>query len=211
MILGFVILGKQLPESAVLWRSTVPEWLICISWISSLLLLRKFQDKSKGAVNDSDTGFTKKSAILWLVIISIVVLIFGVLLEETSDTIASHFEINGIIFVATILALVTSLPEISGGLAFVKERSYQPIISDIFGGNAFLPVLFLVASLISNNPILPKAQIMDIYLTGVAMIITTIYVVGIILNFQTRKRGLGRDSWLVLVVYILSLVGMFFI
>jgi hypothetical protein len=40
---------------------------------------------------------------------------------------------------------------------------YQLAISDIFGGNAFLPVLFLLATLISSKAVLPQAQDTDIY------------------------------------------------
>jgi cation:H+ antiporter len=211
IILALVIVGKQLNESNIFFRSTVPELLIAFSWIASILLLRKLQDKKEVKTEKSSEiqkPYTRKSAILWLVFISVIVLIFGVLLETTSDVIATHYNINGIIFGATILALVTSLPEISGGLAFVKTKTYQPIISDLFGGNAFLPVLFLMATLITNDSILPKAHNMDIYLTSVSIIITLIYIIGMVLKLPSRKKGLGIDSWVVLIVYLFSIVGM---
>ena len=212
LILVLVVVGKQLNSSSVFYGGTVPELLIAFSWIASIVLLRKLQTKEKSTKNQSaKKSFTKSSAIFWLISISIIVLIFGVLLEVTSDKIATHFNINGVIFGATILALVTSLPELSGGLEFVKDKTYQPIISDIFGGNAFLPVLFLVASLISNNPILPSANTTDIYLTAVAIIITTVYLMGMILKLPHRKKGLGLDSWVVLAIYIISVVGMFYL
>jgi cation:H+ antiporter len=214
IILTLVILGKQLNEIDLFFRSTVPEILIAFSWIASIIILKKVQPKEKTGLAPTTSiqkKYNKNSAIFWLISISIIILIFGVLLEITSDTIASHYNINGIIFGATILAIVTSLPEISGGLAFVKEKTYQPIISDIFGGNAFLPVLFLVATLITNDAILPKAHNIDIYLTTVAILITLIYIIGMILKFPTRKKGMGIDSWIVLIVYILSVLGMIFI
>ena len=215
IILVLVILGKQLHQSTILFSGTAPEILIACSWLASIVLMKKMQSKKENSTEKSSkkkvAKYTKKSALIWLVSIAIIVLVFGVLLETTSDKIATHFNINGIIFGATILAFVTSLPEISSGLGFVKEKSYQPIISDIFGGNAFLPVLFLVASLISKDPILPKAQNIDIYLTSVAIIITAIYLVGMIMQLPNRKKGLGIDSWIVLIVYLLSVIGMFYI
>ncbi len=175
--------------------------------------MRKVQEKREKIVKTKSktTKYTQKSAIVWLISIAIIVLIFGVLLEITCDAIATHFNINGIIFGATILAVVTSLPEISSGLEFVKDKTYQPIISTIFGGNAFLPVLFLVASLITNDSILPKAHNIDIYLTTIGIIITAIYVIGMVLKLPTRKKRLGIDSWVVLVVYVISVIGMLFL
>ncbi|MGS0748718.1 sodium:calcium antiporter [Halpernia sp. GG3] len=214
IILVLVILGKELTTSNLIFRTTPPELLIVFSWITSITIIRKIQsEKEPSNTNSSTTNKTKmtpKSSIIWLVAISLIILVFGVLLEETSNTIAGHFKINGLIFGATVLALVTSLPEISGGLAFVKNKTYQPIISDIFGGNAFLPVLFLAATMITNNPILPKAKNVDVYLTAVAIIITAIYLIGMILKLPDRKKGMGIDSWIVLGFYILSIIGMVF-
>lgn len=214
IILGLVIVGRQLKNSGIMFRTTAPELLIVFSWIVSILIIRKVEAKQTSKDSAEKTAakkYSKKTALFWLVFISIIILVFGVLLEETSDTIATHFNINGVIFGATVLALVTSLPEISGGLAFVKKKTYQPIISDIFGGNAFLPVLFLVATLITNKAILPKAHNIDIYLALIAIIITAIYLVGMILKLPTRKKGLGVDSWVVLTIYILSIAGMIYV
>jgi cation:H+ antiporter len=42
-------------------------------------------------------------------------------------------------------------------------------VSYIFGGNVFLPVVFLMACLLSGQAVLPQAQAPDIYLTGLGI------------------------------------------
>lgn len=213
IILVLVILGNEITPSSLIFRTTPPELLIALSWISSIIILKKVQSKKDSSENNSaknDKTMTPKSSVIWLIGISVIILVFGVLLEETSNTIAGHFKINGLIFGATVLAFVTSLPEISSGLAFVKAKTYQPIISDIFGGNTFLPVLFLAATMITNKPILSNAKNVDVYLTVIAIMITAIYLIGMLLKIPARKKGIGIDSWIVLGLYLLSILGMVF-
>ena len=49
-------------------------------------------------------------------------------------------------------------PRSRTGLTAVKQATTNSRSSDIFGGNAFLPVLFLVATLISGKAVLPSAH-----------------------------------------------------
>src|SRR5664280_1251578 len=116
---------------------------------------------------------------------------------------------KGVLFGATVLAAATALPEVSTGLAAMKLKDYQMAISDIFGGNAFLPVLFMVATVLSGKPVLPQAHKTDIYLTGLGILLTIIYIFG--LMFRPRKQlfWMGVDSFLVLIVYLVGLLGLF--
>ena len=82
-------------------------------------------------------------------------------------------------------------------------------IGDIFGGNAFLPVLFLVAGLITGQAILPHAQKSDIYLAAVGSLLTVIYLYGLLFRPQRRVLGMGIDSLLVFLCYLLGIAGLF--
>ncbi|QCX52573.1 hypothetical protein [Elizabethkingia sp. JS20170427COW] len=133
---------------------------------------------------------------------------FGVILANTSEGISQHFGIDGVIFGATILSLVTSLPEISGGLAFVKAKKHTPIISDIFGGNSFLPTLFLLANILAGRSIMVDAHKTDIYLVGLSIILTLLFIVGMLMQSPKRFRKLGLESWAMLIVYFLAIIGL---
>jgi cation:H+ antiporter len=122
---------------------------------------------------------------------------------------ADHLGLSGVLFGATILAAATSLPEVSTGLTSVRSGDYQLAVSDIFGGNAFLPVLFLLATLLSGRSVLPQAQNTDIYLTAVGMLLTLVYAGGLVFRPQRRILRMGVDSFAVLVLYLISVVGLF--
>ncbi len=123
--------------------------------------------------------------------------------------IASHIGMTGVLFGATVLAAATSLPELSTGLASIKLGDYKLAISDIFGGNAFLPVLFLLATLISGRSTLPQAQDTDIYLAGLGVLLTCVYLYGLIFRPKTKVVGMGIDSFVVLVLYGIGTGGLF--
>ena len=111
------------------------------------------------------------------------------------------------LFGATVLAASTALPEISTGIASVRMGDYQLAVSDIFGGNAFLPVLFLWAGLLSGNAVLPQITAVDLYLTGLGILLTVVFVWGLIARPQRRIGPIGVDSAVALALYLVGMIG----
>lgn len=150
---------------------------------------------------------TARAAIVFGVA-AIVTLIAGVLLEQSGSGMADRFGLSGVLFGGTVMAAATALPEISTGLASMKLKDYQLPVSDIFGGNAFLPVLFLLATLLSGQSVLPAAEKSDIYLAGLGILLTTVYAAGLIIRPERKVMGLGLDSLAVLILYAAGIVGL---
>lgn len=215
LILGMVIMGTQIKQEYVGHYTSPVEILIFISWIFGLLAIKKCEQmETIGRVEAAKMNkykFTRKSALVQLIVVGIVILFFGVGLAKSSEGISEYFGISGVVFGATVLSLVTALPEISGGLIFVKHKEYTPIINDIFGGNSFLPVLFLLANVFAGRSILTDAQGTDIYMTGLSIILTLIFLAGMIIKVPKRTWGLGVDSWIMLIIYTLGIIGLVFI
>src|SRR5204863_4594289 len=137
-----------------------------------------------------------------------VTLVAAVVLERSGEVLAGRVGVSGVVFGATFLAAATALPEISTGLSSIRLGDYQLAVSDIFGGNAFLPVLFLPAGLISGHAVLPQAQSTDIYLTGLGALLTAVYVVGLIFRPRRQLWVMGADSWAVVLLSALGIVGL---
>jgi cation:H+ antiporter len=136
-------------------------------------------------------------------------LVAGFFLEQSGDAASVQIGLSGILFGATVLALATSLPEISVGLQSIRQGDENLAISDIFGGNAFLPVLFLVAGLISGDAVLPQAGSADVYLTAIAALLTAVYAFGLLFRPKRRVLGMGIDSVAVVILYLIGIGGLF--
>jgi len=145
--------------------------------------------------------------LLRFAVASAVTLVAGLLLEQSGERLADGFGLSGVVFGATLLAASTALPEISTGIASVRMGDYQLAVSDIFGGNAFLPVLFLWAGLLSGSAVLPQITAVDIYLTGLGILLTVVFLWGLIARPQLRIGPLGVDSAVALALYVVGMIG----
>lgn len=227
-VLTVVIAGSQLPADLEWARLTPDVVLIAGIWLAGLFLVQRagahLPWHAGGAPSDGSphaSGHRRSqpapkhqsrstgAAIAIFVVSALATLAAGVVLERSGDAIADEIGLSGVLFGATVLALATSLPEISTGLQAIRQRDDNLAMSDIFGGNAFLPVLFLLATVISGQAVLPQANGADIYLTALAALLTLVYVVGLIFRPARRIAGMGVDSLVVLVLYGLGVAGLF--
>ncbi len=227
VMLTLVVMGHQLPE-ALVWHGITPDGaIICGAWVAGLYLIGKARGKlpwhSGGDAPGGQPRRTerqkrerddeKKRSTAWALTVFLVAALAtlgaGAVLQQTSETIAKQLGMTSVVFGATILAAITALPEVSTGFAAVRLGDYKLAISDIFGGNAFLPVIFLVATLVSGKAVLPKATKPDMYLTGLGMLLTAVYIYGLIFRPRRQIARMGIDSFIVLLLYIVGIAGLF--
>jgi cation:H+ antiporter len=228
-ILTVAVMGTQLPASLIIGRVEPAGLLITVLWLVGIWLIGKArtglpwheeghapggqkeprgvaQAKKRHDAQNKGVSITRTAIVF--VASAIVTLVAGVVLEMSGSDIAGRVGMDGVLFGSTFLAAATALPEVSTGIASVKLRDYKLAVSDIFGGNAFLPVLFLLASLLSGQAALPQAQSTDIYLTGLGSLLTAIYLYGLIFRPSRRILRMGIDSLLVLILYAIGIVGL---
>ena len=220
-ILMLCIIGALSPPTLMLWRTTPAELAILAAWLGGLWLIGHVQNRDSWRAAREEIAEASKtvapdrrpfSTVLTLFgVASLVTLGAGVLLTLASETLAARGHLDGAIFGATILAATTALPEVTTGLYAVRAGRYELAMSDIIAGNAFLPVLFLVGSLLSGEALLPSAQKPDLYMAALGALLTAVYCVGIILRSKRQFLGAGIDSLVVFVLYVAGIAGLFIV
>jgi cation:H+ antiporter len=228
-VLLVVIAGSQLPDDLILAHLTPGPVLIVIVWIIGLRLIGgpgsrlpwheggeapNGQEHPRGHARTttekkaSAKGVSTARAAGVFGVAALATLVAGVTIEQSGEQFFGDLGLSGILFGATVLAAATSLPELSTGLTAARSGDYKLAMGDIFGGNAFLPVLFLLVTLISGKAVLPQAQASDIYLTALGALLTIVYMVGLAFRPQRQVLRMGIDSLAVLVLYVIGVVGL---
>ena len=228
-LLVVVVMSTQLPPTLMVWRVAPGAVLIALLWMVGLLLIRRAgrglpwrphgHEPDPGgarqgvaarppAITGTRPAMSTGRAVGIFTIAAAATLVAGVVIERSGEEVFGRWGMSGVLFGATVLAAATALPELSTGLASARIGDYRLAISDIFGGNAFLPVLFLVAGVLSGQPVLPAAHRTDIYLTALAGLLTVVYMVGLIFRPQRQFLRMGLDSITVLVLYLLGIAGL---
>jgi cation:H+ antiporter len=228
-ILAVVVAGTQLPGSLDKVRLEPGPLLALLIWVIGLRLVSgpgsrlpwsesgeapdsqseaRGHSQKKTEKKKTEKGVSTFRAATTFGVAALLTLIAGVLLERSGGEAFGNLGLTGVLFGSTVLAAATSLPELSTGLASARNGDAKLAMSDIFGGNAFLPVLFVLVPLISGRAVLPRAQTSDIYLTALGALLTVVYSVGLIFRPQRQVLRMGVDSLAVLALYALGIAGL---
>jgi cation:H+ antiporter len=222
-VVGIIVLALVAIASA----TTMVEWqLLGVGWGSWLLLLtyaicirllvRSRSDQhwrphprgssDEDAEEDRDQR-SLKHLIAYTAASAVVILVAGFLLARTGEVLAEKTGLGTSFFGAAVLGFATSLPELSTVLEAVRLRRYTMAISDIFGTNLFnVTIIVLVDALHRGGPVLVEAGPFAATAALLALILTAIYLVGMLERRDRTLLRMGIDSIAVLLTYSAGLV-----
>jgi cation:H+ antiporter len=227
MVVAVVMMGALLPPS-VSWGGVSPASLLIVAvWLAGLLVLNVVRKNPawKTSAPGSRPGRPHRRVPhptvvhpyaawpTWRVVLvfvagSLVTLGAGVALTLAGVTLADRAGINGVVFGATVLALMTALPEISTGIAAIRLGDHRLVMGDIYGGNAFQVCLFLIADLVAGRPVLPAAGTANSWLAALGIVLTVVYAGSIIVRPRRLFLRLGPDSWTAIAVFLIGMLGL---
>jgi cation:H+ antiporter len=228
LVISVVLMGALLePATAIGGVVSPASVVIAIVWLIGVYVINRVRKSPRWSVSmpgsqpgrrrryeprpDAPHPFAHRSTLQVAAIFvaaSAVILIAGVGLELSGNTIAHRVGVNGVIFGATVLATVTALPEISSGIGAVRLGDNSLAIGDIFGGNAFQVCLFLPADLIAGSPVLPTAGRLNAWLASLGAALTATYVIGVVGRPYRCIARLGPDSLIAVAIFAIGIVGM---
>ena len=217
VLVTLAVMGGLLPESTAIGSVSPMSIAIVVFFLLGVIGINRartrpawtFAGEAPPKAEEGPNKFRSSStgAVIGVFLFaSLVTLAAGVALERSGNDLAGHFGMNGVIFGATILAAVTALPEVSSGIQAVRLGAIGLAMSDIYGGNAVQLTFFLLADILAGAPVLPQASAESLWLGGLGALVTGIMIYGLLMRPPRKIAGIGPDSLLVLLSYIVGVV-----
>ena len=161
-------------------------------------------------IKDAHQQEYKNVSNAWLVgyfaIASSIVLSGGYFVAISGEVIAEQTGMGQSFIGATLVALATSLPEVSTTYSAVRFGAYSMAAANILGTNSLEIALFLPAEIAyRDGNIMDALQPSAAFLASLGIIVTSLYLWGILERRDKTILGMGADSFAVLLVYLAGL------
>lgn len=141
------------------------------------------------------------------VVAATAILVAGFVLSQTGEAIAEKTGLGSSFVGAVLVAIATSLPEVSTVLSAVRLGLYTMAISDILGTNLFdVALLFVVDAVATGEPVLNRVGDFSIFAAMLGIVATTLFVAGVAERRDRTVLRMGIDSVGVLIAYLGGLV-----
>ncbi len=211
MVMALVAVGTFVDGPVFLGVGSM-SWLIVIAYgIGIRVLLSSRADEHweptgkarKDDSPDDDDPRSLRRMIALTAVAAAVILVAGFLLARTGEALAERTGLGTSFFGVIVLAFATSTPEISTVLEAVRLRRYTMAISDVFGTNLFnVNIVFVVDLLHRDGPVLVEAGPFAATAALLALLLTAIYVIGMLERRDRAVLRMGYDTIAVVITYI---------
>lgn len=211
MVAASYVTGDILVAGMGVWS-----WLMLLTYLGCLTLFANSRTSLAWIAHGhqpehfdrEEGGHGTLKPIIWKsVAVAAVILVAGFLLARSGEALAAQTGLGTGFFGMVFLGLSTSLPELSTVLAAVRLRRYEMAISDVFGTNLFnVTIIVLVDAIYSGGPILAEAERITSFGALLALVLTAIYLIGMLERRNRTFLRMGLDSVSVLAAYAVGVV-----
>jgi cation:H+ antiporter len=208
MVIFAIVMDDVLLSFAGAWSITIFAAAIVMLWIvSQHRETWPSETGEAGEFEDRTEAEAARSAlnplIVRIIVVALVILAAGYLLTRTGEALAEQTGLGSSFVGAIFVALATSLPEISTIYAIVRLKRYVMAFSDIFGTNIIdIALILLIDLTYGGPPVLNEMGDFSIFAAALGVVVTLIYLAGLIERKDRKIGRLGVDSWIVVLAYL---------
>ena len=159
-----------------------------------------FDEVARDADEHAQQTPSLKRLLLMYALGSVLVCIGGYTVVLATEHIAESTGASQSFLGFTLVAFATSLPEVSTTVAAARRGHGITATSNIFGSNGFDVALLALVAFTAGGPLFAEALVPTIFAAGLGILVTSIYLVGLLERRDRTIARMGFDSALVLLV-----------
>jgi cation:H+ antiporter len=133
---------------------------------------------------------------------ALAILVAGFCLSQSGDAIARQSGLGASLVGLVLVGFATSLPELSSITAALRLKRYEMAMGDIFGTNLFnIGLIFVADVAYRKGPILNEAGDFEAVAALLALILTGIFLLGLLERRDKTILRMGYDSLTTIAVF----------
>jgi cation:H+ antiporter len=142
----------------------------------------------------------------------LLILVGGWAIAESANALSEQTGLGATFMGVALVAGSTSLPELSTALGAVRRGNHEMAVSNILGTNCLEMAVFFLADVIyRRGPILAATNRSTFFAAALGMVVTCIFLIGLLERRNRTIWGMGVDSLLVLGAYVAGLAGLYYL
>jgi len=203
-----ILLAPETPS--ILWFSPFSPVLVVVYLIAvrGIFLYEKAQSTGDkqivvGAANKNDF----RRALFVYTMHAVVVISAALFLPYFGEGIAHKTGLSDSFFGTVFLAIATSLPELVISISAVRLGSLDMAMGNLLGSNVFnIAILALVDLFYIAGPLYSGISVTHLLSILASVMMTAVVAVGLVIRPEKKRWRLSVDTWIVLIIYLLSLL-----
>ena len=226
LIASLAVIMTGLAGLCILVRHTLPSFQVGLGTIAIALIylfgmrvvfrqesmrrraeqLQRVVEKEEAALHRPVRTGSLKQAGLGFAGATVGILIAAPLLADSALGIAVETGISSTFIGTSLVAIVTSLPEMVTTFAAVRLGAFDLAVGNLFGSNAFnMAILFVADLAYRNGPLLAAVDSTHAVTAFVSILLMTVGIMGIMYRAEKRFLFIEPDSALMIAGYLLGM------
>lgn len=213
LLSGIAALALVVPQPYSFLGAGLDTWLIAVTYIVIMRLLPGSDQQAEVAATSelpqAAGGHSTSLAGVWLRFAgsALAILVAGWYLSKAADEIAVTTGLGETFIGSTLLALSTSLPELTVSIFTARMGAYDLMVGNVLGSNIFNMVILFIADLFQpgSTPILSTGTTGQIVTALVGLVLSGIVIVVLTLPRREEGRRFPWDMAVILATYLIGL------
>ena len=218
LLVAIAAAGFVLPSDTVLFRVSPVSWGIIGAYILCIRLIyqdhrtvRSPERPSPEPPSTDEGPETDRTQVVWAVggylLSAGIIFVVAPKLAVVADELADVTGIGDTFIGASLVALMTSLPEAVTTLAAIRLGQMNMAVANIFGSNAFNLVILGVVDFATPYSLYAIASNVHLVTAIAVIIVTAVALLGLLYRAEKKYWLIEPDAWLVIVL-VLGALGL---